>query len=88
MILDDALSAVDTETEKELIAHLRDAGRGRTVLIAAHRLASVRHADQIVVLDERGRIETLGTHAELVRRPGWYRTTWRMQQREEELSEL
>jgi ATP-binding cassette subfamily B protein len=88
LILDNALSAVDTETEKELVAHLRDVGRGRTVLIAAHRLASVRHADQIVVLDERGRIETLGTHAELVRRPGWYRTTWRVQQREEELSEL
>jgi ATP-binding cassette subfamily B protein len=88
LILDNALSAVDTETEKELVAHLRDVGRGRTVLIAAHRLASVRHADQILVLDERGRIEALGTHAELVRRPGWYRTTWRVQQREEELSEL
>ena len=88
LILDDALSAVDSETERDLIESLRGAGRGRTVLVAAHRLSSVMHADQVLVLDEGGGTAALGSHAELLRRDGWYRETWRQQQRAEELSGL
>ena len=87
LILDDALSAVDTETETRLVANLRRAGRGRTVVIAAHRLSTVRHADRIVVLNE-GRVEDQGTHEELLSRPGWYAENWARQQAQEELAEL
>jgi ATP-binding cassette subfamily B protein len=88
LILDDALSAVDTETESKLLENLRRAGRGRTVVIAAHRLSSVARADRILVLDKTGRVEAQGKHAELVSRPGWYRVTWRRQQAQSELSVL
>jgi ATP-binding cassette, subfamily B, multidrug efflux pump len=88
LILDDSLSAVDTETEAELIGNLRRAGRGRTVVIAAHRLSSVAGADHIVVLDRSGRIADRGTHRELVARDGWYRRTWQRQQAQDELEEL
>jgi ATP-binding cassette subfamily B protein len=87
LILDDALSAVDTETETRLVANLRRAGHGRTVVVSAHRLSSVRHADQVLVLRE-GRVEALGTHAELLARPGWYAETWARQQAQEELAQL
>jgi ATP-binding cassette subfamily B protein len=87
LILDDALSAVDTETEARLVANLRRAGHGRTVIVAAHRLSSVRHADQVLVLRE-GRVEALGTHAELLARRGWYAETWARQQAQEELAHL
>jgi ATP-binding cassette subfamily B protein len=87
LILDDALSAVDTETEARLVRNLRSAGEGRTVVLAAHRLSTVRHADQILVLD-RGRVVQRGTHAELVAAPGWYADTWARQQAQEELAEL
>lgn len=88
LVLDDALSAVDTETEARLIANLRTAGRGRTVVIAAHRLSSVVAADLVVVLGRDGRVETQGRHADLVNRPGWYRETWQRQQARDELSVL
>ena len=87
LILDDALSAVDTETEHELLRSLRAAGSGRTVIIAAHRLASVRHADRILVL-RNGRVEAQGTHEELLQRSSWYRETWERQRMQEELEEL
>lgn len=88
LVLDDALSAVDTETEARLISNLRAAGRGRTVVIAAHRLSSVVAADLVVVLDRDGRVEAQGTHAQLVERAGWYRDTWLRQQARDELSVL
>ena len=88
LVLDDALSAVDTETERRLLDHLRRAGKGRTVVIAAHRLSSVARADRIVVLQKDGNVEAIGTHAELLARDGWYRKTWRRQQAQEELSVL
>jgi len=89
LVLDDCLSAVDTQTERHLLAGLGRAGSGRTVLVAAHRLSTVKEADQIVVLDEAGAVAQLGTHSELVEQDGWYRDTWRQQQRREEaLSEL
>lgn len=88
LVLDEALSAVDTETEARLLANLRRAGSGRTVVIAAHRLSSVARADKILVLDRRGRVEAVGTHKELVERDGWYKTTWARQQARDELSVL
>ena len=87
LILDDCLSAVDTETEARLLANLRRAQSGRTVVVAAHRLTTVRSAEQILVLRE-GRAEALGTHDELLERSPWYRQTWERQRMREELSEL
>ncbi len=87
LILDDALSAVDTETESELVDNLRHAGKGRTVILAAHRLSTVRHADQILVLVQ-GRVQARGTHEQLLAREGWYRETWQRQQTQAELAAL
>ena len=88
LILDDALSAVDTETEAQLLANLRRAGAGRTVVVAAHRLSSVARAERILVLGKDGRVEAQGTHAQLLARPGWYAETWQRQQAQKELSVL
>ena len=87
LILDDALSAVDTETEARLFRSLREAGRGRTVVVSAHRLATVRDADQVLVLRD-GRPDAIGTHDELLERSDWYRTTWEHQRMAAELEEL
>jgi ATP-binding cassette subfamily B protein len=87
LVLDDALSAVDTETEAQLVRNIQSAGEGRTVIIAAHRLSTVRHADQVLVLDE-GRVVQRGAHEELIEQPGWYADTWARQQAQEELAEL
>ena len=87
LVLDDCLSAIDTETERELLGSLRAAGEGRTVLVAAHRLTTVANADRILVLTAQGGVETVGTHAELVARPGWYAETWEQQQRTESLAQ-
>ena len=87
LILDDCLSAVDTETERELLGSLRSAGQGRTVLVAAHRLTTVKDADRILVLSADGGMEAVGTHDELLRRAGWYSDTWEQQQRTESLVE-
>jgi len=87
LILDDALSAVDTETEAKLLESLRHAGRHRTVVVSAHRLATVRTADRIVAL-RAGRVEAQGTHEELLERSAWYRETWDRQRMLEELEVL
>jgi ATP-binding cassette subfamily B multidrug efflux pump len=87
LVLDDCLSAVDTETERHLLASLSAAGEGRTVLVSAHRLSTVRDADRILVLSARGVPEALGTHSELLEAGGWYRETWERQQRRETLRE-
>ena len=84
LILDDALSAVDTYTEEEILSQLRDVMRQRTSIIVAHRISTVQHADQIVVL-ERGRIVERGRHQELVARNGVYAAMHRKQLLEEEL---
>jgi ATP-binding cassette subfamily B multidrug efflux pump len=85
LILDDALSAVDTYTEEEILSRLRDVMRQRTSLIVSHRVSTVRHADQILVLD-RGRIVERGTHDELIRSGGLYAELHKKQLLEEELA--
>ena len=84
LVLDDALSAVDTYTEDEILARLRGVMAQRTSLIIAHRVSTVRHADQIFVLDG-GRIVERGRHEELVTREGLYASLYRKQLLEEEL---
>jgi ATP-binding cassette subfamily B multidrug efflux pump len=85
LILDDALSAVDTYTEEEILSRLRRVMRQRTSIIVAHRVSTVRDADLIVVLD-RGRVVERGTHDELVRANGIYAEMNRKQLLEEELA--
>jgi ATP-binding cassette subfamily B protein len=72
LILDEATSALDTETERAIQASLAELARGRTSLVIAHRLATIRNADRILVVTERG-IEEQGSHAELLARAGVYR---------------
>ena len=85
-VLDDALSAVDAQTEAKILRALRGALRGRTSIIVSHRLAAVRDADAILVLDE-GQIVERGTHTELIAAGGRYWELLRRQQLEEELEE-
>ncbi len=85
-VLDDALSAVDAQTEAKILGALRGALAGRTSIIVSHRLAAVREADWILVLDG-GRIVEQGTHADLIARGGRYWELLRRQQLEEELEE-
>jgi ATP-binding cassette subfamily B multidrug efflux pump len=87
LILDDALSAVDTYTEDEILHRLREVRRGRTCLIVSHRVSTVRDADQIVVLD-KGRIVERGTHDELVGHGGTYAELHKRQLLEDELTAL
>ena len=84
LVLDDALSAVDTGTETRILEHLRGARAGRTAIIVSHRLSAVADADLIVVL-KGGRVVERGTHDELLRRDGWYAAQWRYQQLEASL---
>jgi ATP-binding cassette subfamily B multidrug efflux pump len=84
LILDDALSAVDTYTEEEILSRLRGVMRERTSILVSHRISTVRGADQIFVLHE-GRIAERGRHDELVARDGLYAAMYKKQLLEEEL---
>jgi len=84
LILDDALSAVDTYTEAEILKRLRGVMRERTSIVVAHRISTVKDADEILVLDE-GTIAERGTHRDLLERGGLYAAMYRRQLLEEEL---
>jgi ATP-binding cassette, subfamily B, heavy metal transporter len=81
LILDEATSALDSRTEAEILDTLKAIERGRTTIVIAHRLSTVVHADQIVVLDG-GRVAERGTHAELLKRGGLYSEMWARQAQE------
>ena len=85
LILDDALSAVDTYTEEEILSRLRGVMRERTSIIVSHRISTVRDADVIFVLDQ-GRIAERGTHDALIRQNGLYAELNKKQLLEEELA--
>ncbi len=87
LILDDALSSVDTNTEDRILNHLRAIMRGRTTIFISHRVSTVRNADAIAVLHQ-GRIVELGTHDQLIARNGYYTDLYNKQLLEEELAEV
>jgi ATP-binding cassette, subfamily B, multidrug efflux pump len=87
LILDDALSSVDTHTEDKILNHLRDVMQGRTTIFISHRVSTVRNADRIAVLHS-GAIVELGTHDELLALNGYYTDLYNKQLLEEELAEV
>lgn len=84
LILDDALSAVDAKTEEIILNNLKDTRHNKTTIISTHRLSSVKHADEIIVIDE-GRIIERGTHQELIDTNGWYKKMFDYQQLENKI---
>jgi len=78
LVLDEATSSLDSETEHEIQEDLKELMKGRTSIIIAHRLSTIMHADKIVVLKE-GKIVQIGKHNELIRKPGEYARLWKLQ---------
>lgn len=85
LILDDSLSAVDTDTEERILSRLQELRRNRTTLIIAHRISTIQHADHILVLED-GRPAEYGTHEELMKAGGLYRSIYDKQQLEAQLA--
>ena len=86
LILDDSLSAVDTNTEKTIIENIKNHRQGKTNIIVSHRISAVRHADKILVL-ENGKVLSEGTHEELLDKCTWYRELDEYQNKEVEQNE-
>ncbi|VGO21259.1 Putative multidrug export ATP-binding/permease protein [Pontiella sulfatireligans] len=86
LILDDVLSAVDTQTEAAIMEKLQPVMNERTTLFVSHRISTLHYADEIIVIED-GRITQRGSHAELIRQPGYYAELNTMQQLEEKLEE-
>lgn len=82
LVMDDSLSAVDTETEERILDHLREVRSDRTTILISHRVSTLSNADRIYVMDD-GRIVEQGTHAELVAHGGFYAQTWEHQRLED-----
>jgi len=84
LLFDDSLSAVDTETEEEILANLKNISAAKTTILVSHRISSAKNADKIIILDE-GRIIQQGTHEDLVKEPGYYQELYRKQLDEKEM---
>lgn len=84
LILDDALSAVDAKTEEAILSALKKERSDQTTIIAAHRISSVMHAEEVIVIDD-GEIVERGNHAELIQLNGWYKEMYEKQQLEAKL---
>jgi ATP-binding cassette subfamily B protein len=78
LVLDDSLSSVDAETERTILKHLREVMSGRTAVLISHRVAAIKDADQIIVLDQ-GKVVARGTHDELLAQPGTYQDLYKSQ---------
>ena len=87
LVLDDALSSVDTYTEEKILNHLREIMEGRTTILISHRVSTVRNADRIAVLHD-GEIVEYGTHEQLIERQGYYTDLYNKQLLEEELARV
>ena len=87
VIFDDSLSAVDTETDTKIRAALRENLGGATVILISHRITTLMHADQILVLQEGRRVD-FGTHQELISRPGIYREIYDIQMSSDDRAQL
>ena len=83
LILDDSVSAVDTETERTIINNLRETRKGKTTILIAHRVSTVEKMDKIIFVDD-GRILAVGSHEELLESSPEYRTTVELQKLDEE----
>ena len=86
LILDDSLSSVDTQTEEMILQNLKQISATRTSIIISHRVSTIRHSDEIIVIDN-GRLAERGTHDQLIKNGGIYARMYERQQLEEELAQ-
>jgi len=76
VIFDDSMSAVDTETETKIVEAIESRSKTLTTILVSHRIASIRGADKIIVL-EKGKVTNVGTHNELISKHGLYQNVWK-----------